>query len=293
MHDDPTSPARADRRTVAAAGAVPEHVVETLEGVQLSDRFVVGEVGDWAVQLRVLGPHAAAASSTVLEAEWAALLTDRAAPAALGPAPAPVRVTAEAAQAQAARLLARGGAAAYFEVVRDGATVGLRHRDSGAVCTFEPGLADNSVEVLNHLPPGSDLKCVTRVGDAVVSTFLSRLEPTPTVRSAFDGFVSEIRAVHPDAKPFAGTVADVKAQAGGPEVLTARFTYAREGRPVFSRLQVTVLKGWIVEQRLDGPPEHAMAFDLAGGLGFLRTTGALPAPGGPAAPPSPASTPGR
>ena len=278
VRDDPTSPLTPDRRTVPASGAgpgaVPEHVVETLEGVQLAERFVVGKVGDWAVQLRLLGRRAAAAPSTALEADWAALLADRAAPSALAPAPRPAAATPEEAQAQAARLLARAEAGAWFEVARDGPGVALRHRASGAVCTFEPGVAENEVTVLNHPPPGSDLKCVTRALDAVVSTFVSHLEPAPTLKAAFDSFVSEIRTVHPDAKPFVGTSADVKPNAGAPETLTARFTYAREGRPVFSRLQVAMLNGWIVEQRLDGPPEHATAFDLLGGLFFLRTIGA-------------------
>ncbi len=177
------------------------------------------------------------------------------------------------ARAEADAMIARAKAGDVFENATEDAGVRVRHKGSGMTCGFD-GSPDDSVTVFNSgLPRGDDVGCESKILDLKVSFYATKFPQPMTVDQATAYYVDSIRRVHPEAKPFTGSAADLSIGgddgAAFPPIRTARFVIVIDGKRYYSRLSVAVVKGWVIEERVTGPEDKATEADLMGGLFML------------------------
>lgn len=143
--------------------------------------------------------------------------------------------------------LARSGHAALFDDVSDAGGGKVRHRASGLVCALgEPGqriiaassdqaaceyVADSTTyrKRVARAPEGASL-------ESIAARTLAAIEQEPGYRS------QEGLAVTGTPRPGSGR----------PDHRTFRFTSRNEGRERASRIQVGIVRGWVLSERRDG-----------------------------------------
>lgn len=174
-----------------------------------------------------------------------------------------------AAKAEGDAMLAKAGAAAFFDNLsdREGETgVTLQHKESGLHCVFTPGREGN--EVILFKPDGTDVGChvVTFADSRTVYATKSDL----TLDQAMGMAVAALKTKHPKAKPYRGKGSDLVAmiQATGkiPPSRTERFI---DGK-TYESVSVAAISGWEIKLRMSGEASSAQFLSNAGdGVGWL------------------------
>ncbi|AYV45110.1 hypothetical protein CFHF_04175 [Caulobacter flavus] len=174
-----------------------------------------------------------------------------------------------AAKAEGDAMLAKAGAAAFFDNLsdREGETgITLQHKESGLHCVFTPGREGN--EVILFKPDGTDVGChvVTFADSRTVYATKSDL----TLDQAMGMAVAALKAKHPKAKPYRGKSSQLVAmmQASGkiPPSRTERFI---DGK-TYESVSVAPIAGWEIKLRMSGEASNAEFLSNAGdGMGWL------------------------
>jgi hypothetical protein len=177
---------------------------------------------------------------------------------AAGPALAQVApsVPRGEAKAEGDALLAQAGAADLFDnVTTDGAQdIKVRHKASGLICEFNPGVASNRVVVFDSAQRGDDIACSTG-GDAGERTLYAARTPGRTLADAFAHDLAEVKKSHPGAVDYAlppGTDSPILQMLDIPPMppsRTARFIVDHQ----FTSVSSAVVKDWSLEFRFTCP----------------------------------------
>lgn len=161
---------------------------------------------------------------------------------------------------QAATIIARANAEAWFDPETDGVHVVARHRASGLSCAFEPD-EPASITIFPTATYGAalgeDVACNSGDGSGVRTLYATRYPDQRTADVALSRAVEEIFRAYPDAQGFArrdGLSNDNDEPL--PESSTAHFILPSyrgvEGR-AYSRASVAVIGGWVILMRYTGP----------------------------------------
>jgi hypothetical protein len=190
-----------------------------------------------------------------------AALAFTAAAQAADPPPSPEEIAKE--RAVADRIIQKNGVGDLFDNATDGAVPTIRHKASGLTCGFDDEKSA-SVHVYPNAVRGDDVSCGSYVVDFTVTLYATRAPAGMTLDQATAVVGQAIHTAYPDAKPYRGQAATMTEQ-GGPETHTGRFILHLNGKEVWSFVAVSVVKGWIVEERVTGPLDKAMEGDILAG----------------------------
>lgn len=187
-----------------------------------------------------------------------------------GPAMA-ADATPDSAKVAAARTatdeaIARFGVADYFENVTQGEMGRLRHKGSHLVCLLDPDGSDLVVTINPSATPGDDVTCSsTVVGQETWQA--ARSASTPSIKDALMTAVDAAKQRVDKFKPYRGPVMNATAELSKDVPLaTARFVGRLDGKPVFVRVSVFILNGWVYTETLVAPEGDAGPADLLGEL---------------------------
>ena len=185
--------------------------------------------------------------------------------------PAPSREpgppTAQA-TAEAARLIAAAAAEDLFEDVSAGKLAVVRHRSSGATCSFNPDTRGNRLVVFQGaLARGDDIGCSQSVAGFTQSIYVTRYPGAPGVDELMGAAIQSLRRHVADAKPYEGPSMtpqfDPKSKfARLPAPRTAQFVGKVEGKPVFTLVSIANVGAWSIKVRMTGPQDKAGAMQL-------------------------------
>ncbi|EJL37890.1 hypothetical protein PMI01_00428 [Caulobacter sp. AP07] len=207
--------------------------------------------------------------------KWMTMLACVAALAAT-PALAQTEPTAEqlaakraAAKTEGDALLAKAGAAAFFDNLsdsKDETGVILQHKGSGLYCIFNPGRTDS--EVVLFKPDGTDVGCnsVTFADSRTVYATRS----SQTLNQALEQSVAALKIKHPKAKPYRGKTSNLVAMM----TATGKIPPSRTERFIdggtYESVSVAVVDGWEIKLRLSGEAANASFLASSGdGMGWL------------------------
>jgi hypothetical protein len=255
----------------------PEHLASSQASATHGFYNVLGKIGDWAVEYRFNGAPDVADLGPVLGAAWTATVAERWKYLATGgtlqaaSAAPPASAAASDPKAEATALIAASNGADLFENVTRGKVVALLHRPSGFVCNFDPGQAENRVQIFANAVRGADVGCTTREADAVVSYFITKLPGALSLDQLMRICLADIKRTHPDVAPFEGPTVNLTMKPGSAppvEHLTGRVIYLDHGEKAYSRVSVAIVRGWMVEQRVTVPIDKQTVADLVGELGM-------------------------
>jgi hypothetical protein len=174
---------------------------------------------------------------------------------ALAQAPPPAAEQVAAARAEGDKLIAKTGHAELFENVTDGELIRIRHKLSGAICTFHTDDVDHGLEVIvRDLKPGEDVFCHANgkvgVGTGLtVARFGRKIPLDLTFEAASAAFRAE--------QARSGAVTEAKGAFDGPMPAgvihvdlppskTVRFVVSARGGNLFARREVTQIGDWTV-----------------------------------------------
>lgn len=178
------------------------------------------------------------------------------------PSTAPPNAAAQAAPADAGRLIRQAGAEGVFEVESNDPPLKVRHLKSGMVCSFEPTAPANSLKVFDSGPArGDDVGCNTQFKAITASLFANRASAVGGLEGAARAAVSALKTRWPDATAYSGKSAEMKDQAR-PPVQVARFVIVSDGRRMFTRAAAMRVGDWVVTQRITAPEDVALAADI-------------------------------
>jgi hypothetical protein len=174
-----------------------------------------------------------------------------------------------AAKAEGDAMLAKAGAAAFFDNMsdREGESgITLQHRDSGLLCVFTPGREGN--EVVLFKPDGTDVGC--RIMTFADSRTVYATKSDLTLDQAMGLAVAALKIKHPKAKPYRGKASQIVAmmQASGklPPSRTERFIDGAS----YESVSVAAVAGWEIKMRMSGDAANAQFLSNAGdGMGWL------------------------
>ncbi len=258
----------------------PPHVSASLMSPSRGYRIVLGKLGDWAVETRFTGDPMVA-ESRVLDPLWLLTVTEgqRHGPVAGAATPeAAAPVSREALQSEALILIARSNSPDLFESTTDDKVIKIRHRPSGFTCSFDPGKSENNLQVFGGTRRGDDIGCSSRIGPMVVSYFVTRFpNVVPTPEQAMQLYMRDIRRMHPDVAAAKGPFvnANITPKPGEPPPparLVAHLAYVDHGEAAYSRVCVSVVNGWVVEQRITTAMSQAQVADFVGEIGMIAAT---------------------
>jgi len=162
--------------------------------------------------------------------------------------------------------LAKSGATTLFDNVTDANGGKARHRASGLVCPL--GKKGQRVLVASE----NQAVCETKDGSTRYET---KLEPAPqgaTLETIAAKALSDAQR-EPGYAPAGGmsVTAHPRPGSGLPDHQTLRFLSRIEGHERLSRLQVGIVRGWILTQRREGPvtgPQPSSMSDILGEATF-------------------------
>lgn len=202
----------------------------------------------------------------------AIILAALAIPVCARPQPAPpTALQVAAARAEADSILAKTGTGDLFENITDGEIPQLRHRASGMVCFFNADGVGNSIFVYPNGPRGDDVSCGRNIAGAAITQYATRAPRPVTATQLLASVLSEIRSVHGELVPDRGEWRNMSAPTA-PEILRARFTYAKGDPQVFSRAAAAVAGQWLISQRLTAPRDKARDADFIAEATMLAAT---------------------
>lgn len=148
--------------------------------------------------------------------------------------------------------LSKSGAAASFDNISDANGGKVRHRPSGLVCSL--GENGQSVEA----GPADGATCRGKDGNALYEMKVVRAPAGATLTSVAHAALADART-EPGFKPSGGLSVSGHPQEGSgrPDHETFRFTSRVDGRERASRLQVGIVRGWVLTDRSMTPKSAA------------------------------------
>lgn len=184
----------------------------------------------------------------------------------------PEQVAADraAAKAEGDALLAKAGAAAFFDNLSDQPDqtggVALRHKASRLYCIFNPGRADS--EVVLFKPDGTDVGCNSSTFADSRTVYATKSDQT--LDQAMSQAVAALKLKHPKAKPYRGATSklvDMLTASGKvPASRTERFI---DGK-TYESVSVAIVDGWEIKFRLSGDASNATFLASQGdGMGWI------------------------
>jgi hypothetical protein len=181
------------------------------------------------------------------------------------------------ASAEADKIIKAARVQDLFVNVTDSDVPTVRHLKSGLQCGFEPGSRGNDIHIFEKpFPRGDDISCNTNVLDFTETLYATHMPAGTTLDQAVQAVMADIRNLHPDLEAYKGEIADMTStpKPGGtplPLIKTGRFIIKERGKALFSRVAVSMVNGWMVEERVTGPLDKAMDGDVLGGLTMVST----------------------
>lgn len=191
------------------------------------------------------------------------LAQDRPASTQLPEFPARSTDHAQADREAADALIAGSGHAAMFENVSDQQGPAVRHRASGMVCRFWPGVSVNSIHVYASAPGAEDMSCQTGVEGASLTHYASMYTPTPTAEAEAHSAIAAIRNRWPDLRAYDGeTVSTEVTGPGFPRRYISRGVVTQsDGEDYMTKVSVAKVGGWIIKQRMTVRLDKALTGD--------------------------------
>lgn len=185
------------------------------------------------------------------------------------PTPEQLAAKQAAAKVEGDTLLAKAGAAAFFDNLSDRqgeSGVILQHKASGLYCIFNPGRADS--EVVLFKPDGTDVGCSSATFADSRTVYATKSDLTLDQAMAMS--VAALKAKYPKAKPYRGKgsnlVAMITATGKVPPSRTERFI---DGA-TYQSVSVAVVDGWEIKLRMSGDAANAGFLSTQGdGMGWL------------------------
>ena len=104
------------------------------------------------------------------------------------------------------------------------------------------------------------MSCGSQVIDFTVTLYATRAPAGATLDQIVAGVVQAIRTEHPTAKTYKGQAANMTMD-GAPPMQAGRFTVHETGKDLWSYVAVSIVKGWIVEERVTGPLDTFLAME--------------------------------
>lgn len=210
--------------------------------------------------------------------------------------PKPPPPTAEqiaAAKADGEALIARYKVDDLFETLAGAGQPTIRHKASGLLCAYTSRDSALTIQVYPGKPRGDDVSCGMKVGDFTLTLYATRVGDAADAETLMRQAVSAIKTQHSDLAPFSGHQVAKAVAPNLPDMKTARFQYAENGEPVFTRVSIALARGWMVEERETGPLDHAISgADTIGEFVFVSSLISVVRPDLVlASPPSPAPGP--
>lgn len=178
--------------------------------------------------------------------------------------PDPAKVAAARAAADAA--ITRFGVGDYFDNTTVGELGRLQHRTSRLTCMVDPDSNDFSLTLNPGAAPGDDVTCVSTVVGRE-SWRAARYSSPPSLKEALDLAVFELKQHVDKLKPYRGPAMSATSELSKDVPLsTVRFVGRQDGKPVFVRVSVFVMNGWVYTETLVAPEGDAGPADLLGEL---------------------------
>lgn len=166
-------------------------------------------------------------------------------------------------RAEADTIIASSEHPRLFENVSDGRGPAVRHRASGLVCRFWPGLTGNAINVYEATPGAEDVSCQTFVEGASVTHYASMYSPTPTAVAEMHSALAAIRERWPDLRAYTGETFNADApELSLPQHYVSRGVVTQQDGEYMTKVSLAKAGGWIVKQRMTVKLEKAYRGDL-------------------------------
>lgn len=206
-------------------------------------------------------------------------------PVAAAAEPPPLTPEAVAkSRAEGEQVIAAAGAGRYFEVYLAVNVAVVRHKPSGMTCNFAPDWPGNRIVIRETaLPRGEDVIC-TRPNHAQREiTFARRAGTAADADQALILMAVEAGSRYGDLTPYDGQGPAVSEEVVGqvehpPRVVVGRFTARDESGPLFVRIAVMVVDGWIIGHEVSGPLDQARDANFLGEWSIKEEVWNLPGP---------------
>lgn len=188
------------------------------------------------------------------------------APPANGLQEFPIRPLEKAAadRAEADAIISGSGHAALFENASDQRGPAVRHRASGLLCRFWPGVDGNGIRVYEATPGAEDVSCQTFAEGASLTLYASQYTPTPSAEQEIRQAIGAIRQRWPDLRDYDGPTAGADVQDPNfPHRHVARGVVTQsDNQEYLTKVSVAKVGVWIIKQRMTVRLDRALRGDL-------------------------------
>ncbi len=170
-------------------------------------------------------------------------------------------------------LMAGSGHPSLFENVSDQQGPAVRHRASGMVCRFWPGVSVNGIHVYNPAPEGEDISCQTGVEGASLTHYAYQYTPTPSAEAETMGAIAAIRNRWPDLRDYEGEIA--RTEVAGPDFprryISRGVVTQDDGNEYLTKASVAKVGVWMIKQRMTVRLDKALRGDMWSESMMIRT----------------------
>ena len=171
---------------------------------------------------------------------------------------------AQADREAADAIIAGSGHSSLFENVSDELGSAVRHRASGLVCRFWPGVSVNAIHVYDPAPGAEDVSCQTGVEGVSLTHYAYQYTPTPSAESETRSAIAAIRDRWPDLRDYEGEVA--RTEVTGPDFprryISRGVVTQSDGNEYLTKASVAKVGVWIVKQRMTVRLDKALRGDM-------------------------------
>jgi hypothetical protein len=161
-------------------------------------------------------------------------------------------------------IIAGTGHPSLFENVSDELGPAVRHRASGLVCRFWPGMSVNAIRVYSPAAGAEDISCQTGVEGASLSHYAYQYTPTPSAEDETRSAIAAIRDRWPDLRNYDGEVA--RTEVTGPDFprryVSRGVVTQSDGHDYMTKASVAKVGVWIVKQRMTVRLDKALRGDM-------------------------------
>jgi hypothetical protein len=161
-------------------------------------------------------------------------------------------------------IIAGSGHPSLFQNVSDELGPAVRHRASGLVCRFWPGMNENGIRVYNPAAGAEDISCQTGVEGASLSHYAYQYTPTPSAEDETRSAIAAIRNRWPDLRDYDGEIA--RTEVTGPNFprryISRGVVTQGDGNDYMTKASVAKVGVWIVKQRMTVRLDKALRGDM-------------------------------
>jgi hypothetical protein len=177
------------------------------------------------------------------------------------------------ASAYADQLIAKGGAAKYFENITKDASATVRHKASGMTCSFSNEQHD-AIRIYpsgsSGIPEGEDVGCNTRLMETDLSIYATKYPQRAHAEDIMQSAVAAIVQRWPDAKVHEGELISVSVN-DGPSPLVAAYDVKVSGQAMLTVAFVLHKDDWSFKGRATGPTADDAPVNLLAALTFTAS----------------------